>query len=458
MRSPARAATFAWTLLLVIAGALALRAAAMWLGALASGAPVLYGEGAVAHASQILARGGDPYAMERPGTFVAANYPPLAFAVGALVGGLGPFAGARAVAILATAALAATVARRAGSGLVGAALALAFIALFPVQIWGPAAKPDPLAVAFTALAVVTAGASWRRAGAAGVLGALAILAKPTALLPLVAVGGYLVLREPATARRTLAAGAVTLAVSAALLVARSGLDGPIEHIVRRNLLAFSGDSLVGLGLVGALSLGVPVAVATRVRDGRLLAYLAGAAAVVVLGGREGATINYLLDLAAASLIAVASRARADRPYLPIALAAQLVLAIALFRPFEPTATTGAWGDPGRVTLAADLSRDAPHLVEDSGLLIANRVEPEVDDLFLWARLVAHGTIADEVTPRVRAAEFAAVVSEVDLAALDRAPAYERQRWIEPLRAAVLEAYGLDRSAQGHFRYLPRRPR
>jgi hypothetical protein len=448
-----RATTIAWSALLLVAAVLAVRALAMWLVALVSGAPVLYGEGAVAHAGAILARGGDPYAIEPAGTFVAANYPPLAFVVAALGEALGPFAALRAASIAATVAFALVLAWRARSKLRGAAIGLSWLALFPVEIWGPAAKPDPLAVSLTGFAVLIAGPSWRRAGTAGALGALAILAKPTAALPLVATAVWLLFTERRTGARVIAATAATVFAGAALVVLRSGLAGPFEHVVARNALSFSLDAVIQLALVAVLCLGAFVVLAATHADARVRAYLVGAAAVVVLGAREGATINYLLDLGAASAIALAGRAPMLRSPIPVVLAAQLAIGAVVFQPFATNASTGAWRDPARAAALADLPRLGPYLAEDSGLLLANRLDPDVDDLFLWARLVARGAMRDEVTSRVREGSFPFILSDVDLAALDRAPAFERQRWIEPLVSAVLARYELERTDRGVYRYV-----
>jgi hypothetical protein len=428
-----------------------------WLDALAVGGPVLYGEGAVAHAGLIVARGGDPYGPEDPGTFVAANYPPLSFAVAALGAGVGPFVALRAASILATLALATLVAARARDSLtVAVALGASFLALFPVQIWGAAHKPDPLAVALTAAAVVGAGPSWRRALAAGTCGALAILAKPSAALPLAAVLAFLLWREPRTGRRVLIAGLGAALALGAVVFARFDPAGLVEHVVRRNALAYEPGRAVELAIVAVLSMGALALVAGASRDGRSVAYVAGAVAILVLGGREGATINYLLDLGVALSLAVAPLVRPDRLVAPLLIAGQLVLAVALFRPFMAGATTGAWSDPVRAALAADLARTAPHLAEDSGILVANRIDPVVDDLFLWARLVAAGAIPDEITPRARNGGFATVISAVRLEELARAPAFERQRWPEALARAILAAYRLDAPAiPGHYRYVPR---
>ncbi len=146
-------ATLAWAAYLVPAAALSLYALVQWLSALANRVPVLYGEGAVANAAR-LARDGVAYLDVDPERFVAANYPPLYFHL-ASIGD--PFISGRVASIAATLAVAAIVfvsARPAGR-LVAAALAAGWLALAPVMVWGPALKPDLVALLLTAMAVVT---------------------------------------------------------------------------------------------------------------------------------------------------------------------------------------------------------------------------------------------------------------------------------------------------------------
>ena len=429
-----------------------------WVQALAGGGPVLYGEGAVAHAAAILARGGDPYGPERPGAFVAANYPPLAFAVGATGESVGPFFALRLTSIVATLGIAIAIVRRGGRPLQAVALGAAFIALFPVEVWGPAHKPDPLALALTAAAVLAAGASWPRAAIAGASAVLALAAKPTSALPLAVVFVYLLLREPRVALRSGIAAVVAALVVGGVSLARFDAAGMVEHVVRRNALAIDVGQLPSLLLVALLSLGAFAVAGAFTPDRRIRAYIAGAALVVLLGAREGATINYLLDLGAASSLGLATMARrATSALLPLALTAQVLIGAALFRPLDAAATVGAWGDPARVAAAADLARTSPHLVEDSGVLVANGIDPVIDDLFLWSRLVAAGARVDDLTARVRAGgEFATVIAEVPLELLDAAPGFERQRWWPELVRAVLDGYQLESARPHSYRYGTRR--
>jgi len=97
------------------------------------------------------------------------------------------------------------------------------------------------------------------------------------------------------------------------------------------------------------------------------------------------------------------------------------------------------------------------LAEDSGILIASGHRPIVDDLFLWSRLVARGAIdPSPLLTDVNAARFTAIVSEVDLAQLGAAPAYERARWEPSLVRAIDARYRLvSRAPGGLFVYRPR---
>ena len=57
--------------------------------------------------------------------------------------------------------------------------------------------------------------------------------------------------------------------------------------------------------------------------------------------------------------------------------------------------------------------------------------------------------------RIEDARIDTVISEVDLEHLASAPAYERQRWAEPLVRAVLDRYRLDAHAGSLWIYVPR---
>ena len=463
----------AWGVLAVVAGALATLALARWAGALLQGGPVLYGEGAVAHAA-VLLRDGATYRDAGGPSFVAANYPPLYFALAAIGD---PFVSGRlwsAGATLLVAALVAWRARRAGP-LVAACLALSFVAAFPVMVWGVAVKPDLVALGLTAAAVVALDA--RRAAAGGALLALAVLAKPTALLP----AGALLVWLAATDRALLARGALGAAPVAAagvLAIVALGPTAVWTHVVTWNALPWDAGRAGLLALAGALVLGAPLAAAalSGAPRGATAAYLAGAAAVAVLGGREGGTVNYLLDLCAATALALAAAAPrlggaatalalAATPRLsgavPLALAAQLAVATAVLDPFgivpRGGPATGAWDDPARVAVVrAAAPGRGPVLAEDSGWLVASGRDPVVDDLFLWSRLTdARLVDGTALIASVTEGRYELVAAAVDLERLGAAPAYERARWSSPLVAAVLARYRLEGTASGVWLYRPR---
>ncbi len=445
----------AWLVPAAIALAIAVRNLADWVAIAASGLPIGYGEGAVVHAGQLLARGADPYAADQLG-FVSANYPPLGYVLVALGLPLGAFAGLRLANIVAACAIAALVAWRARSdAAVAMALGAAFLALYPVGAWVPGNRVDVAAVALTALAVTALRV--RRGGALlfGVLGALALFAKPTAAAPLAAVVAYLAWRDRATAARAVTALVGTSGVGLALTLARFEPRGLYEHLVVNNALPYDPRNPVYLLVLAALLLGAFVAVAFRHADGTMRAYLVGAIGVVLLGGHEGATYNYLLDLAVASCVALAPLARSRPGWAPALLTGQLLATLVLTSVghFVPPSLEA---QAARVAVVSGLPRDGTYYAEDSGLLIAAGLEPVVDDVYVWARLVALGVRADDVTPRVEARTFTAILSDVPLDAVDVAPEFQRKRWPARLVEAVLRNYALEASARGAYRYVPRR--
>ncbi len=446
----------AWVALVVVAGAIAALAIARWAWAVTLGGPVLYGEGAVAHAA-LLSRDGLQYttgaavldATLRP-IFTAANYPPLYFRVA----GLGdPFVAGRIASIASTLFVAAAIAwrARAQGALIAIAVAAAWLATVPVVVWGAAVKPDLVALALTVAGVVSLSSSHRRPLVAGILLAAAVWAKPTAALPALALAIWCVRADRAMAVRYLAGGIAGLVGASVLLM---GPTWPVVggkafrlHVIDWNALPWDPAQAGLLALVAVVTVsGLGIPLLARLTRGPAAAYAVGAIAVMLLGGREGATINYLLDLSAAAALVLADalpRIR-ERAEFPAGLAVQR-----------------AWGDPSRVDVVRTLPT-GPALVEDSGLLIAAGSEPIADDLFLWSRIYAvandGGGSFDEgprLVTAVRERRFASVVSEVDLERVDRAPAYERARWHPYLVSAVLDGYVLDRKAGALWVYRPR---
>ncbi|MDQ3400946.1 MAG: hypothetical protein M3470_08095, partial [Chloroflexota bacterium] len=99
----------AWQALATFSGALAALVVARWLWAMTLAGPVLYGEGAVAHAA-VLARDGAEYVAFTAPVFVAANYTPLYFHLASLGD---PFIWGRLVSVACTLGVAGAIAWRA---------------------------------------------------------------------------------------------------------------------------------------------------------------------------------------------------------------------------------------------------------------------------------------------------------------------------------------------------------
>ena len=455
-------ATLAWAVYLIPAAGLAFYALVQWLSALANRVPVLYGEGAVANAAR-LAREGIAYLDPDPSRFVAANYPPLYFHLASIVD---PFITGRAASIIATLAVAGMVfvtARPAGR-LAATALAVGWLALAPVMIWGPALKPDLVALALTAMAVVLLDRRRDLAAIAGFALIFAALAKPTALLPGAALVAWLAWSDRTTLVR-FGFGAAVAVVAAAVTVYLDSVPDVWRHVVTWNGLSWSLDQAVSVAVIGILVIGIPtgIAVLSRGLRGARVAYLAGALAILVLSGREGATINYLLDLTVAIMLSIAAIAPRLRPsaVIPLALLAQLVVGTLVLDPLRVVPgrvpTTGAWSDQlrgGSIDLLFHI--DGRYLVEDSGLLAKSGVSPVVDDLFLWSRLVERGIIdADPIVNQVREGRIDTVIAQTDLEHLDAAPGFERQRWAGVLVRAVLDRYRLANHIGDLWIYEPR---
>ncbi len=276
-------ARVAWWIYAVVAGALALVVVGNWIWAVTLRGPVLYGEGAVAHAA-ILARQHVEYSnplfsLDADPIFTAANYPPLFFHIAGI--GDDPFVTGRVLSVVATLFIAGAIAWRARPAgvLVAATLALAWIASVPVMQWGAALKPDPVALAFTVGAVIALARDRPNHLLAGALIGAATLAKPTALVPGLALFAYVARRDPLAALRALGAGAVTAVV--VFLFTYPPDEAMRLHVIDWNALPWRFELLVGLLIVAALVLAVPIvtAVATRARGGAITAYLAGAVGV-----------------------------------------------------------------------------------------------------------------------------------------------------------------------------------
>ena len=448
----------AWLAYGALAAALALLGAVHWIWSVTLRGPVLYGEGAVANAA-ILARDHlqyDSLARWQDGApiFTAANYPPLFFGLASL--GVDPFVTGRIASIAATLLVAGAIGFRArpGGWLTAVVIALAWLGSVPVLQWGSALKPDLVALAFTVAAVMALDVAKPRHALAGALIGLAVMTKPTELLPALAMFVFVARRDPRAAARALVAGAIAAVV--VMFATGSGPNSLMLHVVEWNALPWRFDLAASLLVLGLALLAVPIATIAFTRPSTTIvtAYAIGALGILILGGREGATINYLLDLSAALALALGGRAPllASSVRFPIAALLQSAVAVLLLNPFGVipgrVVTTGAWADPTQRIPA--LGRfGASLLVEDSGLLVANGLQPAVDDVFLWSRLrareISGGFIfpaGDQLVAAVRVGRFDAVVTEVDLASLDVVGGFERQRWHPDLVTAVLDRYAL----------------
>ncbi|MDQ2914464.1 MAG: hypothetical protein M3T56_14580, partial [Chloroflexota bacterium] len=238
-----------------------------------------------------------------------------------------------------------------------------------------------------------------------------------------------------------------------------------RHVVTWNALSWSVEQALSIAVIGVVVIGISIGIAAftgGVRGARA-AYLAGALAIVVFGGREGSTINYLLDLTVAimlSIAAIAPRLRASA-LIPLALLAQLAVGTLVLDPLRVVPgrvpTTGAWSDQlrgGAIDLAFHV--DGRYLMEDSGLLAKSGISPVVVDLFLWSRLVERGIIsADPIVNQVREGRLDSVIAQTDLDHLDVAPGFERQRWAGTLVRAVLDRYRLAGQVGDLWIYEPR---
>lgn len=446
-------ARIAWWTYAAAAAVLALVAVGSWVWAVTLRGPVLYGEGAVAHAA-ILARDGLEYTSgARYGDvspiFTAANYPPLFFHLAGV--GDDPFVTGRMISIAATLFVAGAIAfqGRSAGGVVAGAIALAWLGSIPVMAWGLAVKPDPLALALTVGATLALARARPLPIVAGFLLGLAVTAKPTALLPAAALLVYVARRDRVGAARGMV-GAV--AGIFAGLFNRSLDGGFVVHVIDWNALPWRAELAAPLIFIALLVLAVPIATVVITRSGRgaVGAYLVGAVGVLLLGGREGATVNYFLDLSAALALAaatIAPRLSVGLRY-PAASLAQLAIGAVLLNPFPMTPSllspTGKWTEPSFVAYVRDFVPGTA-LIEDSGLLVANGREPIIDDLFLWSRNLSSGKSfleGQRLIEAVRAGRFDAIVSEVELERIDLGPGYERQRWHPDLVAAVIERYQL----------------
>src|SRR5206468_11590075 len=130
----------------------------------------------------------------------------------------------------------------------------------PVMIWGPALKPDLVALALTAIAVVTLDRRRELAPLAGFALVFAALAKPTALLPGAALVAWLAWSDRATLVRC-GFGAAVAVVAAAVTVYLDSVPDVCRHVVSWNALPWSVDQAVSVAIVGVFVIGISTGVA-----------------------------------------------------------------------------------------------------------------------------------------------------------------------------------------------------
>src|SRR5207245_2419039 len=173
-----------------------------------------------------------------------------------------------------------------GAGRVAAAaIGAGWLALAPVMIWGPALKPDLVALALTALAVVLLDRRRELAPMAGFALVFAALAKPTAFLPAAALVTWLAWSDRRTLGR-LGFGAAVAAIAAAVTVYLDSVPDVWRHVVTWNALSWSFEQWLPLVLLALIILGVPASIAVLAGGSRGArgAYVVGALGILIGGG------------------------------------------------------------------------------------------------------------------------------------------------------------------------------
>jgi len=291
-----------------------------------------YGEGIVLQQAQMMT-GPRAYGSITEAPFIVFHYPPVYHlavrAVVAVSGGADPVEAARLVSLLAALVVAAALASLAISAapagrwswLAGASAALAFLGTVSVELWLPLARVDMLSLAFTmgGLAVAARAASSRSM----ILGAvllfvLGVFTKQTSLAAPAAAVAVLLASDR---RRGIEAILVGLAVSLLLLgVAQRLTDGGfLRHVVAYNVNRFEFLRLLlliqpvamQLPTLAAIAFGLMAGGATgdrgifaglredRRRRARamLVVHFTLTSAMLVLMGKSGSSVNYLLEWA-----------------------------------------------------------------------------------------------------------------------------------------------------------------
>lgn len=430
--------------------------AGWWIVALNWPGPFVYGEGAATHAA-LLMRIGAEYRSDGISAFAAANYPPLFF----LLTSLGePLLVGRLISIGSALTVAGVLWLGAPVRIAGAWTAAAWLSFGPVTIMSATAKPDLMAVAFTvgAVALLEVGSVLP----AGVAIGLAVATKQTALLPAVALAVWLFRTDPRRIGTFVAGGTAVLGGTLLLLAQGGGWSDAWRHIVEWNVLPWNAGQAIGFGFLALITLGVaPWLVVQRRLSGPVAGYLAGAAAILAMSGREGADTNFLIDAAAAVMLLL-SRHGAVLIAKKAAVGALIgggMLAALLWLPLLPAVQSQSVvpSSLGRLDIARRVvAACGDALFEDSGLQIAAGGTPIIDDLFLYSRLVAAGRIpGDLLSNAISARRFQCIVAEADLSDLAHSPQAERERWPTDVTRRILANYTLDRHEGALWVYVPR---
>ncbi|HEV2786131.1 MAG TPA: hypothetical protein VGV67_07080 [Solirubrobacteraceae bacterium] len=412
------------------------------------------------------------------GVFGGTRYMPLGIVLNALaaqVSGEYVVSG-KLLALLTVAALLAivyVVARRLACeramalGAVGAVIAT-FTALFAAtSVYGDA---PAVALQLAAVALVARDASPRSASGAGVLAALAVAAKLTALWGGASVLIWLLVRHRRLLPAYLAAAAATaIAVllgvelvshgrfsdNALQLGGAEGVQGLLAEVPRK-LWALLLDFAPGTLLLAPVALAaVAVAAARRRLEIVDVALLLAVLVTVVVMADVGTGFNHLLDLAVLVPLSVAAAyGRSEAAPLRIALAAALAAATAVSLADvrhdvrEAAVVAVERSTPDRLrTPALRVPVAAPILSEDPAILVQRGERPVVLDSYMLLRVLRRDPDRRrELIARLARHEFATVVLIMDLDLDD--PWWSESHFGIEVARAIDRHYRLDRKVPG----------
>ncbi len=441
--------------------------------------PLDYGEGPLLDQGARLLAGESIYARlgsETP--FTVANYPPVVPAILALLHGVGLHGWAPARGLVIASSMACVVfvvclaTGREHSWMGGAVAGALFLSFPPVFIWSCFVRVDFIALAF-ALASVLVAATRPAARSTplicAVLACLAVLSRQSYLLA-----------APVAVIATLAAvdrrRAVTFVAALAALVAMAALAMHIAtkggfwfHIVVSNMNPWRGRRLVHLAAAALLAAsGALVAAlyaATRIdrRDPASVgatAYFIAAAVSSMLAGKDGASLNYFLELAAASSILVGrayavGQRRGDSlaALCDLCLLGQLAVC-AVARPHVLVALDARLRERQAFEqVAARLAREpGPILADEMMGLLTEQGKRVLLQPFELAELARQHVWDDSAVVRdIRDQRFGLIAIAGD--SLTDGPV--RERWTRPMRDAIAQRYEREDTLGGIMLFRPR---